>query len=366
MAVTDRDILDAYRRVAREGLFAEPASAASVAGLLHLLNEGRLPRGGTVVCVLTGHGLKDPEWAVSGAAHPPSVARTPTPSPRARVVTVRLTAHVPATSANLGPGFDCFGLALDLVNEVTLDTSAESGVSWEGEGAAELPTDGSDLVTRAIAETAQRHGLDPPTGSLHGVNAIPLERGLGSSAAAVVAGVALADGALGLGMEPTDVLEVAASIEGIRTTPRPRCSAVHHGRGSAGRGSVRPRPRSPARLLVPEDLRISTEEARRVLPAIVGRTRWRTPATRRLPRSRSCNQACSSRRCGTCCEESLGLVPPGSRSTGGPPAGLPVCVSGSGPTLLAFEDDEHEVPISGRGGASRHGCVRTGVQVVQG
>jgi threonine synthase len=73
MAVTDRDILDAYRRVAREGLFAEPASAASVAGLLHLANEGRLPRGGTVVCVLTGHGLKDPEWAASGAAVPTTV-----------------------------------------------------------------------------------------------------------------------------------------------------------------------------------------------------------------------------------------------------------------------------------------------------
>jgi threonine synthase len=77
MAVTDRAILDAYRRVAREGLFAEPASAASVAGLLHLANEGRLPRGGTVVCVLTGHGLKDPEWAVGGAAVPTTVPVDP-------------------------------------------------------------------------------------------------------------------------------------------------------------------------------------------------------------------------------------------------------------------------------------------------
>jgi threonine synthase len=73
LAVTDRDILDAYRRVAREGLFAEPASAASVAGLLQLANENRLPRGGTVVCVLTGHGLKDPEWATSGGAAPVTV-----------------------------------------------------------------------------------------------------------------------------------------------------------------------------------------------------------------------------------------------------------------------------------------------------
>jgi threonine synthase len=73
LAVTDRDILSAYRRVAREGLFAEPASAASVAGLLLLSAEGRLRRGSSVVCVLTGHGLKDPEWAVSGAGEPATV-----------------------------------------------------------------------------------------------------------------------------------------------------------------------------------------------------------------------------------------------------------------------------------------------------
>jgi len=77
LAVTDREILAAYRRVAREGLFAEPASAASVAGLLHLVAEGKLPAGATVVCVLTGHGLKDPEWAITGAGHPPTVPADP-------------------------------------------------------------------------------------------------------------------------------------------------------------------------------------------------------------------------------------------------------------------------------------------------
>ena len=76
-AVTDREILAAYRRVAREGLFVEPASAASVAGLLHLSAEDRLPRGATIVCVLTGHGLKDSEWAISGASHPPTVKADP-------------------------------------------------------------------------------------------------------------------------------------------------------------------------------------------------------------------------------------------------------------------------------------------------
>jgi threonine synthase len=77
MAVTDREILAAYKRLAHEGMFAELASAASVAGLLHLAAMRKLPRAATVVCVLTGHGLKDPEWAISGASHPPTVAADP-------------------------------------------------------------------------------------------------------------------------------------------------------------------------------------------------------------------------------------------------------------------------------------------------
>jgi threonine synthase len=72
-SVTDRQILHAYRLIAREGLFAEPASAASVAGLLQAHDEGRVPGGSVVVCVLTGHGLKDTEWAIAGAAHPVTV-----------------------------------------------------------------------------------------------------------------------------------------------------------------------------------------------------------------------------------------------------------------------------------------------------
>jgi threonine synthase len=77
LAVTDREILAAYKRLAHEGLFAELASAASVAGLLHLAAEGKLPGGSAVVCVLTGHGLKDPEWAITGASHPPTVPADP-------------------------------------------------------------------------------------------------------------------------------------------------------------------------------------------------------------------------------------------------------------------------------------------------
>jgi threonine synthase len=74
LAVTDREILAAYRRVAGEGLFAELASSASVAGLLQLAASGRLERGSTVVCILTGHGLKEPDWAIAGAGSPPRLA----------------------------------------------------------------------------------------------------------------------------------------------------------------------------------------------------------------------------------------------------------------------------------------------------
>jgi threonine synthase len=74
-AVTDREILAAYRLLARQvGVFVELGSAASVAGLLAASAEGLVPRGSTVVCTVTGHGLKDPEWAISTAPPPVSIA----------------------------------------------------------------------------------------------------------------------------------------------------------------------------------------------------------------------------------------------------------------------------------------------------
>jgi threonine synthase len=70
-AVTDREILSAYRFLAsKEAVFVEPSSAASVAGLLKKHKEGLLDPGQTVVCTVTGNGLKDPEWAIAGAPQP--------------------------------------------------------------------------------------------------------------------------------------------------------------------------------------------------------------------------------------------------------------------------------------------------------
>ncbi len=73
-SVTDRQILAAYRLLAREeGVFVEPASAASVAGLLQAAEQGVVAPGSTVVCTVTGNGLKDPDWAISGAPAPTTI-----------------------------------------------------------------------------------------------------------------------------------------------------------------------------------------------------------------------------------------------------------------------------------------------------
>jgi threonine synthase len=74
-SVTDKQILEAYRMLAKEeGVFVEPASAAGIAGLLQAHHTGTLPTGVRVVCTVTGNGLKDPDWAISGAPAPTTIA----------------------------------------------------------------------------------------------------------------------------------------------------------------------------------------------------------------------------------------------------------------------------------------------------
>ena len=93
--------------------------------------------------------------------------------------------RAPATSANLGPGFDCAAVALDLWNE--LEVTDGDGVEIEGEGAGELPADTANLAVRAYALVS-----DPAGKRFRFTNRIPLERGLGSSAAAIALGLAAA------------------------------------------------------------------------------------------------------------------------------------------------------------------------------
>lgn len=126
--------------------------------------------------------------------------------------------RVPATSANLGPGFDCLGLALGRYDEVGVRVTASGlDIVVDGEGAAEVPRDESHLVVRAIRAAFDRLGGQPGGLAVRCRNAIPHGRGLGSSAAAVIAGLVAAralvpDGTAAL--PDSAVLALATSFEG--------------------------------------------------------------------------------------------------------------------------------------------------------
>jgi homoserine kinase len=127
--------------------------------------------------------------------------------------------RVPATSANLGPGFDALGLALSLHDDVIASTSVEPGTRLDvvGEGAHTVPRDESHLVVRAMRATFDRLGTQPTGVVVECVNRIPHGRGLGSSSAAIVAGVLLARALVEGGAEAlpgAGVLQLAADLEG--------------------------------------------------------------------------------------------------------------------------------------------------------
>ncbi len=184
--------------------------------------------------------------------------------------------RVPATSANLGPGFDALGLALALHDEVTgRVTSGGVAVDIAGEGCDTAPRDEAHLVLRSMRRCFAELGTEPPGLALTCTNAIPHGRGLGSSAAAIVAGVLLAralvaDGATRLG--DGDVLRLAADIEGHPDNVAPcllggLTIAWRHG-GAARAVRRDPDPAVLPVVLVPP-FAASTRQARALLPATV-------------------------------------------------------------------------------------------------
>jgi homoserine kinase len=122
--------------------------------------------------------------------------------------------RVPASSANLGPGFDVLALALNLHLAVEARESAKTAISWAGEGAAEVPLTRRNLIVRA-AEEPFAGWSRPLTGlELRVRNDIPIGRGLGSSAAAIIAGIMLGAKLRGLRMPAQRILELAIPLEG--------------------------------------------------------------------------------------------------------------------------------------------------------
>ncbi len=194
------------------------------------------------------------------------------------------TVVVAASSANLGPGFDSMGIALSLYDEITVETAA-SGivVEVEGQGFGHVPLDGSHLVVRAIRRGLLETGTSAPGLIVRCRNAIPHSRGLGSSAAAVVGGLAAANGlASQAGCAPmteAQLVQISSEFEGH---PDNAAAAVLGGAvvSWTEAGPQVPRYAAAAINLHPDitmfaavpQVRSSTAETRAVLPEQVSHT----------------------------------------------------------------------------------------------
>lgn len=186
---------------------------------------------------------------------------------------VRVT--VPATSANLGPAFDCAGLALDLHDDLVAMVSDDEGVLVEvlGEGAGEVPRDSSHLVVRAMAAAFRALAVVPSGFVVRCTNRIPHGRGLGSSAAAIVGGLVLARALVDDGparLSDDDLLQLAMRFE---SHPDNVAAALHGGftlawldrDGRAACVRLEPHPNVRPVLVVPPT-GVLTADARAVLP----------------------------------------------------------------------------------------------------
>jgi homoserine kinase len=187
---------------------------------------------------------------------------------------MRVRVRVPATSANLGPGFDALGLALALHNEVVVEEADEVAVAMEGEGAARLDGGAKNVVARGVALGFEIAGRPFRGARLRCVNRIPLSRGLGSSAAAWVGGLLAANALLGEPIDRDGLLAAATRAEGhpdnvaaallggltVSCADGPRVTAVSL-----------PVPAAIDWVVLVPETESSTHEARAVLPDAVPR-----------------------------------------------------------------------------------------------
>lgn len=181
--------------------------------------------------------------------------------------------EVPATSANLGPGFDCFGLALDWREQVSLEVAQDGyHVEVSGEGADRLPRDESHLILRSALVGLADLGASVPGLRLRGHNTIPHGRGLGSSSAAIVAGLVAAAGLAGADPERGWLLRHACAIEGH---PDNVAAAIYGGfvlayEGTGGVTAVQStvHPSVAAAVFIPA-VELATKAARGLLPDTV-------------------------------------------------------------------------------------------------
>ena len=181
----------------------------------------------------------------------------------------------PATTANMGPGYDCLGLALDIWNTLEVETvgGGEPLVEISGEGAGELETGRENLVYRSMEFLFHEADQDMPVVRIRCENDIPLARGMGSSSAAIAGGLVAANAICSQDFSANELLEMAATIEGH---PDNVAAAVMGGmqlvivdQTDDGRRlytvPVNVPPEMHAVVFIP-NVRIATEDARAVLP----------------------------------------------------------------------------------------------------
>lgn len=179
--------------------------------------------------------------------------------------------RVPATSANLGPGFDAFGVALRLRMEArAVEAADDVRVLSAGEGVSELPDGDDNLLWRAFLALHSHVGAPVPDVTIAVASPIPLERGLGSSSAAIVAGLGLARATSGADIADRDLVRLATEMEGHPDNVAPAVLGGLVVAATADDGAVVLRRGQPHRrlrplVLVPE-ARQSTRHARAVLP----------------------------------------------------------------------------------------------------
>jgi homoserine kinase len=189
---------------------------------------------------------------------------------------VRVT--VAATSANLGPGYDCFGLALGRYDQVTAEVRSDGlQIEVAGEGSDGVARDESHLVLRAMRATFDRLGGQPPGLALDCRNQIPHGRGLGSSAAAIVSGVELARALVTDGRQRLDdpsALALASELEGhpdnVAACLLGAATVAWTAAGIGYATRLEPRGFRPV-LFIPTE-QSATEAARAALPATVPHT----------------------------------------------------------------------------------------------
>jgi homoserine kinase len=187
---------------------------------------------------------------------------------------MRVRVRVPATSANLGPGFDVLGLALALHNEVTLEEADGVSVAIVGEGAGRLAPGADNVVARGVRMAFEAAGRPFRGAALRCLNRIPPSRGLGSSAAAWVAGLVGGNALLGSPLGQEALLVLAARAEGH---PDNVTAALLGGltvscwTGSRVAAVTLPVPPDITWIVLVPEIEGSTREARAVLPDPVSR-----------------------------------------------------------------------------------------------